>query len=340
MRREKALRLEKVQMYREISEEPEILAKIWSNRESIHHLSRKLSKVSWILLTAFGSSYNAALYGQVLFYRFLGIPSFVATPGFFLNRPKKFKMKNGLLIAISQSGKIREVLEVVDSLGKSVRTLAVTNDLKSPLAHLSDEVLALGAGPEKSIPATKTFIATLYNLQLLVAYWKARFLLEGLSKTEEMSRRALGEKQEMKNLAKKVVMKSRGFILASEVLKPIASEGSLKLNECAYFMAEAFEWREFFHGPIALAQKDTPAFLLCEPGKEKAWNHLTNVLTKRGVYTYPLALPKFPFASKIQLAAIPFSILLQILALYLALLKGRNPDHPRSLEKITQTPVR
>lgn len=332
--------LSTVRMYHEVFEQPGIFAKIWAGRESMAHLANKLSKASWVVFTAFGSSYNAALYGQLLFYRYLGIPSFAATPGFFISSRRKLKISNGLVIAISQSGEVQEVIEAVKHLKKTgLRTLAITNTQASPLARQCDEVLLLRAGPEKSVPATKTFTATLFTLQLLAAYWNAPGLLKKLGRTEELSRNVLKEEEKMFSLAEKLVMKSRGFVLSSEALKPVAAEGSLKLNECSYFMAEPFEWREFFHGPIALAEEETPALLLEEPGTEKTVADLSHLLRRRGVHSHIIRLPLAARVKTAELGVIPFSVSFQLLALGLGLLKGRNPDRPRSLHKVTQTPL-
>lgn len=334
-------RLERTRMFREIYEQPEILEKIWNQRQSVASLAKKISGAASIVFTAFGSSYNAALYGQVLFYHYLGIPSLVATPGFFLRPERKLKIRHGLLVAISQSGKVREVIEAVSFLKKTgMRTLAVTNDRHSPLAHTCDEVLPLEAGPEKSVPATKTFTATIFHLQLLAGYWGARNLLRELGRTAEICTEVLRETEEIKELSKRLAKCSRGFILSPESLKPIACEGGLKLNECAYLMTESFDWREFFHGPIASAQRETTAIFLADPGDRKATSRVAGVLKTSDVRAYLLQLPERLQVAGANLAAIPYSVLLQVLALYLALLKGENPDHPRLLHKITQTPLR
>lgn len=331
--------MQKYQMFREIEEQPEILSALWKRRESIKQLVQSFSKTSWIIFTAFGSSYNAALYGQVLFYRFLGIPSMVATPGFFLRSQKKPDLKNGLVVAISQSGKVREVIEASRILKRSgVRSLALTNDANSPLAHASDDRFVLGAGIERSVPATKTFTATLFSLQLIAAFWGAREMLKNLARTAELARQTIDQRGEMRRLARKLSGDSRGFIISPEALKPIACEGALKLNECANFMAEPFDWREFFHGPIALAERKTPAVFLADPGDPKASANFLGTLKKRGARAY--SIPSLKNRKDASVAAIPYAIQLQMLALELARLKGRNPDHPRALHKVTQTPLR
>ncbi len=330
----------KTQMFREILEQPENLERLWIGRNDFVRLAKKVSKSSMIYFTAFGSSYNAALYAQYLLYHFLGLPSVVATPTFFLNPRKKLREKAGLAIAISQSGKVHEVILAIQALRKAgLQTLAITNNANSDLAKNCHDVLPLQAGPEKSVPATKTFTATLFSLQLLVAHWGAKSMLRGLSQTPSLCQKILEGTHEMKLVASRLGTATRGFVLAPEALRPIALEGSLKLNECAYLMAEPFEWKEFFHGPVALAERETPALLLRQPDDLKSSFQVEKLLKKIGVRSLPIGLERFKEIKDSNMAAIPFTLLFQLIAHHLALLRGRNPDHPRHLQKVTQTPI-
>jgi len=325
-------------MFQEISEQPEILEKIWGSRHQLKSLAAKIPARSndLIVFTAFGSSYNAALYGQLLLYRYLGVLSLVKPPGFFLNGDKKMKAAPSFVIAISQSGEVNDVIEAVVSLKrKGARTLGITNNPNSSLAKRCHDVIDLSAGKEKSVPATKTFTSTLFHLQLLIALRTGKKLLSSLGRVPDLSRQALAELESMKRLSHDLETRSRGFVLASESLRPIAVEGSLKLNECAYFMAEPFGWKEFFHGPIAMAGVDTPAIILEDPMSKTPSQKLVKMLKKINVPAFPLRLTHKKIDDP-ELAAVPFTILLQLLALALAHAKGRNPDHPRYLHKITQ----
>lgn len=334
------LKAHSIRMFQEIREQPEILENIWTHRSGIGSIIPSFSNISLVLFIAFGSSYNAALFGQLLFYHYLGIPALVATPGFFMMPKSRARLKNALVIAISQSGEVEDVIQGVEHLKRiGGRTLAVTNNPDSRLARLCQEVLPLYAGPEKSVPATKTFTATLFTLQLLGAFWGAKGLLKSLPKVPDYSEDMLRESHRMETLSKKIFSASRGFILSSESLKPVSSEGSLKFNECAQIMLEPFEWREFFHGPISLADKETPILLLRGTKRFGLFADLERTVKKTRAPVYPVKLPVSFQSEDVGLSAIPYTIALQLLSFYAACRKGINPDRPRFLHKVTQAPV-
>lgn len=325
-------------MHQEISEQPLILDRIWNARNELARLARRFARYRRVFFTAFGSSYNAALHGQFLLYRYLGIPSLVATPGFFADAPE-LSSRDALLMAISQSGEVQEVIQAVKFLKKrGAHTVAVTNEPGSLLAKTCHEVLPLRAGPERSIPATKTFTATLYNLQILTAYWGRKARLFPLARGAERCAAALEAENAVKMLARKLREISSGFILAPDPLKAVAVEGALKLKECAYMMADAFEWREFFHGPVALAGKETPVLLLPDPASPSSTVRVRSRLQKFGVKAFSLPSSGHSLREReADDAAIPLTVQVQLLALHLAVLSGRNPDHPRHLSKVTET---
>jgi glucosamine--fructose-6-phosphate aminotransferase (isomerizing) len=332
--------MREIKMLQEIKEQPEALLRVWQNRLQIQLLSKKLSNKKFVFFTAFGSSYHAGLYGQFLFSHCLGIPSMAFTPSFFLEKNQKLSYQRKLVVAISQSGEVKEVVEAAALLKKKgAFILAMTNNTNSKLARISDELLPLLAGPEKSVPATKTFTTTLFTLQLLTALWGAKSLLASLAKIPDISLYILQEEKKMEALAKQLAKPVRALILAPEPLRAIAQEGALKLKECTYMMAEAFEWHEFFHGPIALMEKETPALFLRDIKDPKTSTHLVKRLKEASRFTYDISTPTILQIRNPILAPIGYAILLQMLALHTALEKKINPDRPRRLHKVLRTSI-
>ncbi len=176
-----------------------------------------------------------------------------------------------LVIAISQSGETSDVVKAVyEAKLRGATILAVTNNIDSRLTALASLYLPIGAGPEISVPATKTFTSTLAVLYLIAL--KTSEYLGKLKPSEvkenvgELRKLAVGIKdylQVIDSESSKVVDKifkkiSSGYILSRGINYPIALEGALKLKETAYFHAEGMEAGEFRHGPITLVE---PGFL-------------------------------------------------------------------------------
>lgn len=332
----------KFHMLDEIREQPAILERAWNRRNEIAALAKEVSGARLVVLTAFGSSFHAALHGQALFMRLLGIPAITATPSFFLEHGKRLDLRNSLVIAISQSGKVEEVIAALRALKREGgKTIGITNDPDSRLAASCHFLLPLEAGKERSVPATKTFTATLYAIQILTACLaqKNKPLLRALAQVPETAGAVLGREREMEKLARALRDRSRCLLLAPEALRPVAQEGGLKLKECAYVMADHFEWREFFHGPVALMERETPAILLRHPGDPEMSAQVESRVKKAGRFVYPVSVGESLPARDESLLPVGYAILFQLLAFHLALEKKINPDTPRRLHKVVRTSV-
>jgi len=239
-------------MEQEISEQPELLAK--GAQDYWPHLSTFLKdrKFDMILLTARGSSDNAALYGRYLFETFPNIPVSLAAPSVLTRFGRKVNYKNCLAIGISQSGAAPDVAEVLGSLREDGHTtLGITNTANSPITKAAEHTLLLNTGPERSVAATKT-----YSCSLLALYEIARCLDPGLphpklslpSEAWAMHSRIEAERASGLMLRNQILFSlGRGFGFAT------ANEAALKLMECALLSCKAYSSADFEHGPKALA---------------------------------------------------------------------------------------
>ena len=220
-------------------------------------VARLQSKPPRLVVTcARGSSAHAATFGKHLFERHLGIPVCAAAPVIASIYGRRLALKDQLFVSISQSGRSADIIAMAAMARASgATTVAIVNDAGSPLARACELVLPIEAGPELSIAATKSFIATLTVLLRLTAAWtdntEMRAAIERLperltSATEVDWSAALPSLSD----ARSAMTIGRGPTLA------IAREAALKLKEVCNLHAEAFSGAEFQHGPIALVESD------------------------------------------------------------------------------------
>src|SRR5437867_850660 len=132
------------------------------------------SNPALVVTCARGSSAHAATFAKHLFERHLGIPVAAAAPNVATIYRQRLQLKNQLLLTISQSGRSDDLTEFA-SMAKAAGALtaAIVNDTDSPLAAACDIVLPMAAGPELSVAATKSFVASLTALLRLTAGWTA-----------------------------------------------------------------------------------------------------------------------------------------------------------------------
>jgi glucosamine--fructose-6-phosphate aminotransferase (isomerizing) len=211
-----------------------------------------------------GSSAHAATFGKHLIERYLGIPVAAAAPNIASVYGQPLNLKDQLFLAISQSGRSDDLVEMTAAAKSSgAITAAILNDVASPLAAHCDLVLPMDAGPELSVAATKTFAATLAALLRLTAAWTGSGKLEAaLGRLPDRLAAAseLDWSAAVSPLARapSLVTIGRGPALA------IAREAALKLKETCNLHAEAFSGAEFLHGPVALVSSRYPILMFMQ----------------------------------------------------------------------------
>jgi len=299
---------------------------------------------SFIVTCARGSSDNAATYGKYLFETLLGITTASAAPSVSsVYAASPVPASNALCLAISQSGRSPDLLaSVAAQKSAGAYVVALVNDETSPLADQADVTLHLSAGPERSVAATKSYIASLAGLAAMVAAWTGDAALEDAvhALPGQLSRAfgldwsaAIGPLRNARNL----FVIGRGFTFA------VAQEAALKLKETCGLHAECFSAAEVKHGPMALVQDGFP--ILGFAGSDAAGDDVraTGALFRtRGAVVHVAndgeqlgALPTLAAHAAIE-------PILQIQSFYrmanmLAVLRGLNPDAPPFLKKVTST---
>lgn len=330
-------------MEAEAREAPEVTARfLEKNDKALKELGARLRKSSppVIITCARGSSDNAAGYFKYLTEILLGVPCASVGASVISVYDAPLKLKGGLCLTISQSGKSPDIVALQDAAKKAgALTVALVNTEESPAAKNADICLTLHAGREFSVAATKSFIVSLVAGAAIVSHWLEDqykiSILNGLPAVLEKASRL--EWQEMIDLAAKA---ESLYVLGRGPCLPVAGEIALKLKETCAIHAEAYSIAEVMHGPLELLGEGFPIFALSPddqalPFSVEAFEKIRAtgadliVAGRSGLETIKTGDPLFDPISMIQTAYLTIE--------KVALLRGRDPDRPRLLKKVTET---
>ena len=338
---------ESIQLAAEIRQAPEAVrrqetALAQPLNELVERLKAKPPQV--VVTCARGSSAHAAAFAKHALERHLGIPVAAAAPSIATVYHRDLKLKDQLFLAVSQSGASFDLIEQTKSAKRAgACTVALVNVTDSALAQASDIVLPICAGPERSVAATKTFIATLAAILRLTAAWGEVTNLAAaiLHLPDRLAAAALldwngwcGTVAHASNL----MTIGRGPTLA------IAREAALKLKETCNLHAEGYSGAEFRHGPITLVAPNYP-ILMFMPGDAAADALVALAADLKRQHAAVFTVE--PGAGEGRLPALPpeqpeADAICAIQSFYAALpqlakLRGIDADRPRHLEKVTRT---
>jgi glucosamine--fructose-6-phosphate aminotransferase (isomerizing) len=332
-------------MLKEIHDQPEVLAAIAANGKQILDIAKLVSSAKGTFFLGCGSASYAALSGTYLFSR-IAKAHVNFSVGSEFNYLEDYLNKKSLVIAISQSGETIDVIQpVTRAKVRKARVVALTNVLGSTLWRIADYKLLLEAGVERAVCATKSYTAMVANLVFL-AYAVSGRKEEGRKVIERAS---IGASKilspsyvnKIKDLAIKVKRSRDIYIIGRGLSYPTALEATLKLKEVSYIHSEGFAGGELKHGVIALIEKGTPCIVFA-PNDETYDETISNAIEikARGGYIIGVS-PKnndvFDFYLKVDDIGVGSVILdsipIQLLAYYVALGKGLDPDKPRNLAK-------
>jgi glucosamine--fructose-6-phosphate aminotransferase (isomerizing) len=300
-----------------------------------------------VVTCARGSSAHAATFAKHLIELNLGIPVAAAAPNIATVYGQRLRLDGQLFLAISQSGRSDDLVETAAMARQAgALTAALVNATDSPLAAACDIVLPIGAGPELSVAATKSFVATLAALLRFVASWADDDLLPAaLDRLPERLAVASGldwgAALDALAAADSLVTIGRGPTLA------IAREAALKLKEIANLHAEAFSGAEFLHGPVALVSTRYPILLFMPTdAAAEGLRRLATDLAGKGAAVFaagprsddrgPLLLPALA-ADHPETDAVCLIQSFYAMMVRLAERLGIDADRPRHLQKVTRT---
>ena len=283
-------------MAAEMLEQPDVLARLAARFDDHADRVRAIvpQPLGGVVFVARGSSDNAAVYGRYLAELVSGRPAGLAAPSLLTLYDAPVDYDGRLVVALSQSGATPEIVTVCERLRSAgARTVAIVNEAASPLATVAEVAIAIDAGAERAVPATKTVTAQLLAVAAVAAaLGPAPFSAGDLAALPNAVRALLADPAEPRVLAKRLAGAERLFVVARGLLQAAALEAALKIKETARIVAEGISTADFRHGPIAAVDRDVPVLAFEHPGPAaEDVRELVAELEARGARVARLAVP-------------------------------------------------
>jgi glucosamine--fructose-6-phosphate aminotransferase (isomerizing) len=333
-------------MLKEIMDQKESIRRaINQNEEEIVKIAEYIKDASGVFLSGCGTAGKMCMAAEY-FFSVISERHVNFAPASEFPIYHHFLIPESLLIVVSQSGETADVLEAMRvAKDKGAKVLSLVNVQGSSIARESDFSLLINAGPEKAVASTKAATSQL-SLLLLIAYAVAGKLEEGkklLIETAAMINDMLNPRflKYIKEVANDIEHSDHTYIIGKASNYPMALEAAIKIQEVSYIHAEGFAAGELKHGPIALITEGTPCVsLIAEDEVKMDTINNTIELKSRGAHIIgisPNIHESFDHWIRVPDAGIASPIVniipIQLLAYYLSVQRGVNPDMPRNLAK-------
>jgi len=351
-------------MLKEIYEQPDVLRRIIMNRiedSTIAFPEMTLpldyqGRVTRIIITSAGTSWHAGLIGKLYLEKYTKVATEVDISSEFRYR-NPIAEGDTMVVAISQSGETADTIAGIhEAKSKFCKVLSFVNNENSTIARESSAYISLMAGMEIGVASTKAYTAQLMTLFLYAIHLSSiKWLMMGEERQEilnevralpEKIEQILGRADEIRRWAKELKDAKDFIFLGRHYNHPTALEGALKLKEISYVHASGYAGGEFKHGPIALISDEVPVVCIAPQTEiyEKMVSNIEEVRARKGRIisihtendTKVPQLSEFSFAvphTHDMLTPILTIIPLQLLAYYMAVERGCEPDQPRNLAK-------
>lgn len=352
-------------MLKEIYEQPEAINSTLEGRLSKDGIvdetfgngaSKLFAQVKHVQIVACGTSYHAGMVARYWLESLAGISCNVEIASEFRYR-KSFVQPNSLLVTISQSGETADTLAAL-RLAKELGylgSLTVCNVAGSSLVRESDLAFMTRAGAEIGVASTKAFTTQLVGFAMLtlaigqhngLSQATLSELTEALKTLPRTLEQTLELAGEIELLAEDFADKNHALFLGRGDQYPIAMEGALKLKEISYIHAEAYAAGELKHGPLALIDAEMPIIVVAPNNDllEKLKSNVEEVRARGGqLYVFADAACQFDSDDTLKVIHVPdahpwlapvvYTVPLQLLSYYVAIIKGTDVDQPRNLAK-------
>ncbi|MDG1734024.1 MAG: glutamine--fructose-6-phosphate transaminase (isomerizing) [Thalassotalea sp.] len=313
-------------------------------------------EIEHVQIIACGTSYHSGMVARYWLEQYAGVSCNIEIASEFRYR-KSFVPKNALIVTISQSGETADTLAAL-RLAKDLgyrASLSICNVPGSSLVRESDLGFMTKAGAEIGVASTKAFTTQLVGLMMMtIAIGQHKTLSDSEQETLVSALMGLPNKLEevltlageIEQLAEDFADKHHSLFLGRGDQYPIAMEGALKLKEISYIHAEAYAAGELKHGPLALIDADMPVIVVAPRNDliEKLKSNVEEVRARGGLM-YVFADKDAHFESddtmkvinvphcEDSIAPIVYTLPLQLLSYYVAIIKGTDVDQPRNLAK-------
>ncbi len=347
-------------MIKEIHEQPATLRNTLRLQE--HYLDLMatfLDRAREVFLVACGTSYHACLASSYMFSKLAFLATYPVIASEFIEQYGKSVNIDSTILTVSQSGETADTLAAVNAARQRAATvLGLTNAIGSTLTRVSRVYIGQQSGPEIGVAATKTFtsqLSVLVGLALRLAKQRGKvsqdemdFLADRLKKLPDIVDTVIRTQEEkVHGIAKKYKDAKVFFFLGRGISTATAYEGRLKLMEIAYVPSIAFPAGESKHGPISLIEPGFPVVFIC-PKDDTHRTVIGNIMEMKARGASIIAIieeddeeikrladdyVELPKEIPEVLSPIPYVVPLQLLAYYMAVEKGLNPDTPRNLAK-------
>ena len=351
-------------MIKEIFEQPEAISRTLEKYLTGGHISfkeagldeKELSSYKRIYIVACGSAYHTGVAAQYLFEDLCSVPTRVELASEFKYRNLPLE-SDSLAIFVSQSGETRDTEEaLLKAKAHRIKTISIVNVVGSSIARDSDAALYTCAGPEIAVATTKAYSCQLivfYLLALEMAYRQKKideekysYYLKEISSIPSSIQAILEDVKGLQRLSTGLIASKDVFFIGRGLDYALGMEGSLKLKEISYIHSEAFAAGELKHGTIALIDSSVTviALLTQEELIEKTLSNAIEVKAREGrivalgyedgkldskIAESRILIPHIDSHFSLSLAIVP----LQLLAYYVSVGKGIDPDRPRNLAK-------
>ncbi len=333
-------------MAAEIAEIPEMIERqlrsIETYLEAGHML--ELDGTHGIVTCARGTSDHAATFCKYLIETQIGLPVASIGPSVASVYDAKLHLNGFACLTFSQSGGSPD-LALLQRAAKAggAKTIAILNQVESPVGNEADHVLPVLAGPEKAVAATKSYVGMLTaSLGIVAGYLENKALVDALNSLPELAREALDCDCSVANTP--LARCSSLYCIGRGLNMAIAAEAALKLKETCRLHAEAYSAAELLHGPVAIAGDNLGALIFGSEGKaaraiDTAYERLRKdgaraylVHPKQGSFRLPIPKSDYELIDPV-LQAICFYRFVERLSVEI----GENPDAPPGLVKVTET---
>jgi glutamine---fructose-6-phosphate transaminase (isomerizing) len=334
-------------MFCEAAQAPEaVQQQLHANAVRVAQLAERLRQAPprAVVTCARGSSDHAATFARYLIETRLGLLTSSAAPSVSSVYEAAPDLAGTLMLLISQSGASPDLLAVArGARAAGARIVALVNAEESPLAALADELIPLRAGPERSVAATKSYIASLAAIVQLVTSWSGDApLATALAAAPGLLARAW--EMDWSAAVARLSAANNLYVIARGLGLAAAQEAALKFKETCGLHAEAVSAAELRHGPMALVQAGFPLLVFTQNDESRAGvvalagelgAQGADVLMAGAAVTHTTTLPTQGAHPVIE--PLLFAQSFYRMANALALARGHDPDQPPHLHKVTET---
>ncbi|TLN12308.1 SIS domain-containing protein [bacterium] len=328
-----------------------LVTRQWGTVQKIAEDIRK-HDLDYVFLAARGTSDNAGRYAQYLWGIYNQLPIALAAPSLFSLYQAPPRLKNALVVGISQSGMSPDIVSVLEEgTRQGCLSVALLNTPDSPLGRAASHIIDISAGREIAVAATKTYTAELMAIAMLsVALREDDEAYRTLKRVPEWVSAMLAQDALLNRIAERYRFMDQCVVLGRGFNYATAFEWSLKMKELCYIAAEPYSSADFQHGPVAVISQGYPVMAVVPDGKvadgmldllrtlrnERSAellvfsNRLDALEMAQSQVALPVDMPEW-------VSPIVSIVPAQLFAYHLTRAKGFDTEGPRGLHKVTET---